>query len=74
MQKGTYQHYKGASYEVLGEVLHTETREAMVLYKALYEVEDTEIGPNPLFVRPKAMFLEKVEVDGILVPRFKYKV
>lgn len=72
MKKGIYQHYKGPQYEVLGEVLHTETREALVLYKALYEIKETEIGPNPLFVRPREMFLENVELDGILVPRFKY--
>ena len=65
---GCYRHYKGKYYEVLGIARHSETREELVVYKALYE---TEFGPESLWVRPKRMFLEKVEVDGRMVPRFK---
>ena len=31
-----YKHYKGNNYEVVGVVMHSETLEEMVLYKALY--------------------------------------
>ena len=33
---GLYRHYKGAPYEVLATVRHSETRESMTLYRALY--------------------------------------
>ena len=66
---GKYQHYKGKLYEVLGVARHSETLEELIVYKALYP---SEFGRNSLWVRPKKMFLEKVKIDGRLVPRFKY--
>ena len=63
IQLGIYQHYKGARYQVLGEVTHSETEEILVLYRALY-------GEQGLWVRPAAMFLEQVSVNGRLQPRF----
>ena len=74
MKLGKYRHYKGKDYEVLDVVLDTETREKMVLYKALYPVNDLdkELGEEPKFVRPKSMFLEEVVVEGQKVPRFRY--
>lgn len=60
---GRYRHYKGGEYEVLGVVRHSETLEAMVLYRALY-------GEGGLWVRPHAMFFEKIDVDGCSRPRF----
>jgi hypothetical protein len=70
VQSGKYQHYKNEKfYEVIGVVRHSETLEEMVLYKALYHSE--KFGDNQLWVRPKAMFLESVEHNGISVPRFK---
>lgn len=62
---GVYRHYKGNHYRVLGEAKHSETLEAMVVYQALYD----ERG---LWVRPRAMFLEKVCVDDREQPRFAY--
>lgn len=62
---GKYQHYKGKLYEVIGLARHSETLEELVVYKALY-------GENDLWVRPKKMFLEMVEVESKEVPRFKY--
>ena len=69
IKPGKYRHYKGKDYEVLGVVLHTETREPMVLYKCLYPVTDMDpgYGEEPLFVRPLEMWNEKV--DGR--PRFE---
>ena len=60
---GRYRHYKGGEYEVLGVVRHSETLEAMVLYRALY-------GEGGLWVRPHGMFFEMIEVDGYRQPRF----
>lgn len=60
---GRYRHYKGKDYEVIGEAVHSETLEAMVVYRALY-------GEYGLWVRPKKMFLEMVMVDNQLVARF----
>lgn len=61
---GIYQHYKGDRYEVIGSGLDTETLEAVVIYKPLYET------PVPFWVRPYAIFTEMVKVDGRTVERF----
>ena len=67
---GKYQHFKTAKlYEVIGIAIHSETREEMVIYKALYHCED--FGDNSIWVRPKKMFLEYVEHNGARIPRFK---
>lgn len=65
LKLGKYQHYKKENYQVLGVVIHSETLEEMVLYKALY-------GERFLWVRPLKMFFEKVKVEGKVIPRFKY--
>ena len=70
LRLGKYRHYKGNDYEVIGLAKHTETQEALVVYKALYDSK--EFGPDALWVRPLKMFLEKVSVDGKDVPRFEY--
>lgn len=44
---------------------HSETLEDLVVYQALY-------GEKGIWVRPLSMFLEKVEVNGELVDRFKF--
>jgi len=66
---GKYRHYKNKEYEVLGVAKHSETLEELVVYKALYKGDFPE---GQLWVRPKAMFLETVEIDGKMVPRFKF--
>jgi hypothetical protein len=63
-EPGKYRHYKGNLYEVIDTVRHSETRETLVLYKALY-------GDQGLWVRPLAMFREDVEIGGRRVPRFE---
>ena len=60
---GQYRHYKGMLYEVIDTVRHSETLEAMTLYRALY-------GERGLWVRPAAMFGEEVEIEGIKQLRF----
>jgi hypothetical protein len=42
----------------------------LVIYKALYNSE--KFGTSTLWVRPKSMFLENVNIDGKGIPRFKY--
>lgn len=71
---GKYKHYKGNFYEVIGFVMHSETREKLVLYKALYDCPELkeEYGDEPLFVRPYSMFTEMVTVNGIIQPRFVF--
>lgn len=68
LKLGEYEHYKsGKKYRVIGVAKHSETLEDMVVYEALYDNEMSK-----LWVRPLAMFLENVTVDGKRVPRFKY--
>jgi len=67
---GRYQHYKGNFYEVIGIARDSETLERLVVYKGLYESK--EFGKNPLWVRPLAIFVDKVEVGGKKIPRFRY--
>jgi hypothetical protein len=64
LKKGIYRHYKGNLYEVLMTAQHSETEEWMVVYKALY-------GEEGIWVRPYEMFMEKVEVEGVWIPRFE---
>ena len=60
---GRYRHYKGGEYEVVGVVRHSESLEPLVLYRPLY-------NDSGMWVRPFAMFLEQVEIDGVMRPRF----
>lgn len=65
LRPGRYRHYKGREYLVLGVARHSETEEELVVYRQDY-------GDRSLWVRPKAMFLESVNVGGQTVPRFQY--
>ena len=60
---GLYSHYKGNLYEVVDTVRHSETLEPLTLYRALY-------GEKGLWVRPAAMFMEDVEINGVRQSRF----
>lgn len=60
---GRYRHYKGKEYTVLGVARHSETLEELVVYRQEY-------SEHGLWVRPAAMFVETVIVDGKAVPRF----
>ena len=52
-------------YQIVGPAVHSETREPMVVYRALY-------GEYGLWVRPAAMWNETVDRDGYHGPRFQY--
>ncbi|MFA7077640.1 MAG: DUF1653 domain-containing protein [Syntrophomonas sp.] len=58
-----YRHFKGNEYLILHLAKHSETMEPLVVYQALY-------GDYGVWVRPLEMFLEKIEVKGIMVNRF----
>jgi hypothetical protein len=64
LKKGIYKHYKGNLYEVVLTARHTETEEWMVVYKALY-------GEEGMWVRPYDMFMEKVKIESVWIPRFE---
>lgn len=61
---GRWRHYKGGEYEVIGVARHSETHEALVVYRPLY-------GEGALWVRPYAMFVGSVVVDGVMRARFE---
>ena len=65
IKTGIYRHYKGKEYEVIGEAIHSESLERMVVYRALY-------GEYGLWVRPKRMFLESVLLEGKKILRFDF--
>ena len=60
---GLYEHYKKLRYRVLAIARHSESLEEMVVYQALY-------GDGGVWVRPVAMFVENILVDGRWQPRF----
>jgi len=64
VQPGTYRHYKGNTYQVLGVAKHSETEEDLVVYRALY-------GKFGLWVRPLEMFCEQVQFEGKSLSRFE---
>lgn len=65
LKLGKYRHYKGKDYEVIGVGRHSETLEEVVVYRALY-------GHKKLWVRPRSMFLQRVEANKKRLPRFKF--
>lgn len=57
---GVYRHYKGGEYRAIAEATHTETGEAVVVYR--------RIASGKWFVRPKEMFLDNINRH---TPRFE---
>ena len=60
LKPGKYTHFKSKDmiYQVIGEAMHTETEEMLVIYQALYKSEDGIYGK--IYARPIDMFLEEV--------------
>ena len=65
IKPGRYRHYKGNEYLVLYTATHSETREKMVVYQALY-------GDGGIWVRPANMWNETIEIDDRRMKRFEY--
>ena len=65
LRPGRYRHYKGGEYEVVSVARHSETHEPLVVYRPLY-------NDTGWWVRPHAMFIEDVVIDGERQPRFAF--
>lgn len=61
-----YKHFKGDLYLVEDIVLHSETKEKMVLYRALY-------GNGLRYVRPYDMFASKVDKEKYPLVEQEYR-
>jgi thioredoxin 1 len=59
LKEATHRHYRGGYYRVIGEAIHTETKEKVVVYEHLFP------HPRALFVRPHDMFYGNLE-DGTI--------
>lgn len=58
-----YRHFKGGKDKALMEGKDSETQEAVVIYEALY-------SEHWIWVGPKKMFYENVELEDYCGPRF----
>ena len=56
-----YRHYKGGLYEFVCEATLESDHTPLIVYRA---------ANGTVWVRPKSVFFELVEVDGKQVPRF----
>jgi hypothetical protein len=70
IKRGIYRHFKGHEYRVIGISYQSETLEPMVVYESLYDAD--EFPKGTLWVRPYAMFIEEVNVNGTTHPRFTF--
>ncbi len=58
-----WQHYKGGVYEIITLANHSETQEALVIYKS--------IPFGSVYARPLNMWQDVCEIDGVEFPRFQ---
>ena len=61
-----WRHYKNKDYKIIALSRHSEDLSWYVVYEALYDNAMSKIWHRPL-----EMFLETIEIDNIVVPRFK---
>lgn len=59
----TFRHYKGGIYTCIDIALHSEDCSPLVIYQAHSD--------GTLWARPLEMFLEKIEHNEQIVPRFE---
>ena len=60
-----WRHYKNKDYRIIAVSCHSEDLTWYVVYEALYDNNVSKIWHRPL-----DMFLETIEIDGTLTPRF----
>jgi hypothetical protein len=66
-----YKHYKNQhEYTVIGLGYFTELEPLLecVVYQAEYDTDD--LGKRPIFIRPREMFEECIDVNGKMMDRF----
>jgi len=56
-----YRHYKGGLYELVCEATLEADLSPMIIYRA---------ADGSIWARPKSVFFELVNVDGVMTPRF----
>ena len=67
-----YRHFKGNYYYIEDIALDSENKERMVIYKPIYDREDSKI-----WVRPEKMFLEEIDVnrpDNITGQKYRFEL
>lgn len=67
-----YRHFKGNYYFVEDVALDSETKERMVIYKPIYDRNDSRV-----WIRREAMFLEEIEQtrkDNITGQKYRFEL
>ena len=67
-----YRHFKGNYYFVEDVALDSETKERVVIYKPIYDRNDSKI-----WVRKESMFLEEIDVtrkDNITGQKYRFEL
>ena len=67
-----YRHFKGNYYFIENVGLDSETMERLVIYKAIYDRQDSQI-----FVRKESMFLEEIDQtrkDNITGQKYRFQL
>lgn len=67
-----YRHFKGNYYYIEDIALDSENKERIVIYKPIYDRQDSKI-----WVRPEKMFLEEIDVnrpDNITGQKYRFEL